>query len=240
LRPTAFGASHKPRTSELGSRCLKVGILGGTFDPIHLGHLRLAEEVTEELVLDRVYLIPAAYPPHKEKRAVAPFEDRFAMARLAAGESPSFEAMDIEGRRGGLSYSVETLREFHRLFGGGLQLYFILGMDAFLEIETWREYRNLFDYAHFVVVERPGFPTERLDPFLHSLGLGFQKTGDRGLYVTPSGNSVIHQRAILLEISSTDIRRRTARGKSIRFLVPEPIRSYILEKGLYTGYEFSR
>jgi len=218
---------------------LKIGILGGTFDPIHLGHLRLAEEVGDELALECVYLVPAAYPPHKEKRAVAPFHHRYSMVELAAGESPRFKATDVEGRRQGFSYSIETLREFRRLLGDRVQLFFILGMDAFLEIETWREYSGLFDYAHFVVIERPGFPSERLEPFLHSLGLGFQKTGEKGLYVTPAGNSVIHQRATLLEISSTDIRRRVAEGRSIRFLVPESVRSYIIEKRLYSGDELS-
>lgn len=218
---------------------MKIGILGGTFDPIHLGHLRLAEEVAEELALERVYLIPAAYPPHKEKRAVAPFHHRFSMAQIAAGESPLFEAMDIEGRRGGLSYSIETLKEFHRIFGSGLQLFFILGMDALLEIETWREHQRLFEYAHFVVIERPGFSSERLEPFLHSLGLGFEKTGVERVYKNPLGSTIIHQRATLLEISSTDIRRRTAGGRSIRFLVPEAVRSYITEKRLYSD-EFTR
>ena len=219
---------------------MKIGIFGGTFDPIHLGHLRLAEEVAEELALERVYLVPAAYPPHKEKQAVTSFHHRFAMTELAAGESPVFEASDMEGRRDGLSYSIDTLKEFHRLFGSELQLFFILGMDALLEIETWREYRSLFDYAHFVVIERPGFSSERLEPFLLSLGLGFQKTGEEGTYVKPSGSSIMYQRATLLEISSTDIRRRVGEGRSIRFLVPEVVRSYIMEKRLYSAHEFTR
>jgi nicotinate-nucleotide adenylyltransferase len=222
------------------SRRLKIGILGGTFDPIHLGHLRLAEEVGDDLALETVYLIPAAYPPHKEKQAVAPFRHRYSMVELAALESPLFKATDVEGRRQGFSYSIETLREFRERFGEGLQLFFIVGMDAFLEIGTWREYRSLFDYAHFVVIERPGFPSERLEPFLQSLGLGFQESGGKGPYLASSGNSVIHQRASLLEISSTDIRRRVAEGRSIRFLVPESVRSYIMEKRLYSDHGISR
>jgi nicotinate-nucleotide adenylyltransferase len=223
-----------------GEKILKIGILGGTFDPIHLGHLRLAEEVGDDLALETVYLIPAAYPPHKEKQAVAPFQHRYSMVELAALESPLFKATDVEGRRQGFSYSIETLREFRERFGEGLQLFFIVGMDAFLEIGTWREYRSLFDYAHFVVIERPGFPSERLEPFLQSLGLGFQKSGGKGPYLASSGNSVIHQRASLLEISSTDIRRRVAEGRSIRFLVPEAVRSYIMERRLYSDHGISR
>jgi nicotinate-nucleotide adenylyltransferase len=148
---------------------LRLGILGGTFDPIHLGHLRLAEEVGEELKLETVYLIPAASPPHKERRPVTPFHHRFAMTQLAAGGSPLFKATDMEGRREGLSFSIETLGEFHRLHREDLQLFFIIGMDAFLEIESWKEHSRLFDYAHFVVIQRPGVPAGELGPFLEHL-----------------------------------------------------------------------
>jgi len=213
---------------------LRIGILGGTFDPIHLGHLRLAEEVGEDLGLESIYLVPALYPPHKEKRSVGSFDHRFAMTELAACESPLFKASDLEGRRETISYSIDTLREFHRMFEG-LQLYFIMGLDAFLEIDTWREYRQLFHYAHFVVIQRPGLPTEKLEPYLFSLDVGYRKRWENGLFEIPGGHSVIYKKATLMEISSTDIRRRVANGRSIRFLVPEPVRSYIIDKGLYSG-----
>jgi nicotinate-nucleotide adenylyltransferase len=219
---------------------LRIGILGGTFDPIHLGHLRLAEEVGDDLRLESIYLIPALYPPHKEKRAVTPFSHRFAMTELAACESPLFKASDMEGRREGVSYSIDTLREFHRIFENDLQLYFIMGLDAFLEIDTWREYQQLFHYAHFVVIQRPGLPSEKLEPFLLSLKVGYRKTGKNGTFLMPTGHSVIYKRATLLEISSTDLRQRVGNGRSIRFLVPEAVRSYIMDKGLYAGDESSR
>lgn len=212
---------------------MKLGILGGTFDPIHLGHLRLAEEVGDEFGLETIHLIPAAYPPHKEKRTVTPFHHRYAMAELAACESPLFQATDIEGRREGLSYSIETLRQFHHLFPNDLQVFFILGMDALLEIKTWREYQSLFDYAHFVVIQRPGFHATKLEPFLHSLDLVFRKQGENGPFLMPSGYSVIYKKATLMDISSTEIREKVASGRSIRFLVPEAVRSYIMDKGLY-------
>lgn len=219
---------------------MRIGILGGTFDPIHLGHLRLAEEVGDDLRLESVYLIPASYPPHKEKRTLTSFSHRFAMTELAACESPLFKASDLEGRREGLSYSIDTLREFHRLFEKDLQLYFIMGLDAFLEIDTWREYQQLFNYAHFVVIQRPGLPSEKLEPFLHSLKVEYRKTGENGLFLMPTGYSVIYKKATLMEISSTDLRKKVASGRSIRFLVPEAVRSYIMDKGLYAGDESSR
>lgn len=215
---------------------MKLGILGGTFDPIHFGHLRLAEEVGEDLDLEKVYLIPAASPPHKNKRPVTPFFDRLTMTRMAAEASPLFETLDLEGRRQGQSYSIETLREFHKLFGSGLDLFFILGMDAFLEIETWKEYRSLFDYAHFVVISRPGTPNGALDAFLDSLGVDFSMHNDGNAFVAPSGNLLIYKKATLMDISSTGIREKVATGKSIRFLVPESVRAYLLAKGFYTRH----
>jgi nicotinate-nucleotide adenylyltransferase len=201
--------------------------------------LRLAEAVGEELGLDRVYLIPAAAPPHKEGRPVASFHHRLAMVTLAAGLSPLLEAFDLEGRRQGLSYSVETLEELHRLFAPDPDLYFILGMDAFYEIETWHEYARLFDYAHFVVAHRPGTPSGQLEDFLHSLDVPFAREGRNQVYSGPSGRSLVIRQAALMDISSTDIREKVAAGKSIRFLVPENVRTYIKEQGLYRNHGIS-
>jgi nicotinate-nucleotide adenylyltransferase len=210
---------------------LRLGILGGTFDPIHIGHLRIAEEIFEELELERVYLIPGALPPHKDK-PITPFYDRLAMTRMATQDSSFLEALDLEGRRHGLSYSIETLKEIRRLFQPEPELFFILGIDAFLEIKTWKEYKRLFDYTNFVIINRPGFPAKELELFILSLGVDFQKE-DNSTFVIPSGNILIHQKATLMDISSTRIREIVAAGKSIRFLVPESVRLYILEKELY-------
>ncbi len=212
---------------------MRLGILGGTFDPIHLGHLRVAEEIGEELELEKIYLIPAAVPPHKDTRPITSFHHRLAMTQLAAEESPLLEALDLEGRRQGLSYSIETLREFHQIFKPSPILFFILGMDAFLEIKTWKEYERLFDYANFVVIKRPGSQSEELESFLLSLDVGFGKGEGEDTFVHPSGNLLIYKEATLMDISSTQIRALVAAGKTIRFLVPESVRSYIMEKGLY-------
>jgi nicotinate-nucleotide adenylyltransferase len=212
---------------------VQLGLLGGTFDPIHLGHLRLAEEVGEELDLERVYLVPAAAPPHKEGKPVTPFLHRLAMARIGAEGSPLLDVHDLEGHRQGFSYSIETLKKFHEFYGPGLRLFFIIGTDAFLEIETWKQYGELFDFASFVVIERPGFQSRKLMGFLRSSGLPLKREGKGGSFLAPSGNRLIYKRVTLMDISSTEIRQRVGAGKSIRFLVPEGVRAYIVEKGLY-------
>ena len=217
---------------------MKLGLLGGTFDPIHFGHLRVAEEVAEELALEHIYLIPAALPPHKDGKPVSSFEHRMAMIQLAVEGSPLLEPLDLEGRRQGLSYSIETLREFRQLFKGNIELFFIIGIDAFLEIGTWKEYRALFDHAHFLVINRPGFQSEDLGRFLTSLEVGFERDGDK--FVVPSGNHLIFREATLMDISSTEIRNRVAEGKTIRFMLPKTVRTYIIENRLYSIHGNSR
>jgi len=213
---------------------LRIGILGGTFDPIHLGHLRCAEEICQELNLENVYLIPSASPPHKTKMPVTSFKHRLAMTRLAADISPYMEAVDLEGRRAGHSYSIETLREFHRIFRPDPDLFFILGMDAFLEIKTWKEYKYLFDYAHFVIITRARFQSHDLMPVLSELNVGIKRKEDESdLFVAPSGKTVMLIRVAIIDISSTRIRDMVKENMSIRFLVPESVRTYIAEKGLY-------
>ena len=212
---------------------MKIGVLGGTFDPIHIGHIRLAEEVGDDLALEKVYLIPSASPPHKGGRVDTPFCHRLAMARLAVKGSPLLDVMDLEGKRRGLSYSIETLREIHLMFPSELDLFFLIGMDAFLEIKTWKDYRNLFNYTHFVVIRRPGIQTDALDRFILALDTGFKERADGLGYVNASGNQLICPDASLIDISSTEIRRKVALGRSIRLLVPEDVNNYILEKGLY-------
>jgi len=213
---------------------LRIGILGGTFDPIHLGHLRSAEEMCQHLDLELVYLIPSASPPHKTKEPVISFKHRLAMTRLASDSSPLLETMDLEGRRAGHSYSIETLREFHRIFPPNPEFFFIMGMDAFLEIKTWKEYKYLFDYAHFVILARAGFQSHNLMSVLSELDAGIKRKKDESdLFVAPSGKTVMLIRAAVMDISSTRIRTMIKENRSIRFLVPESVRTYIAEKGLY-------
>jgi len=215
---------------------LRLGILGGTFDPIHLGHLRTAEEIGRKLDLEKVYLIPSSSPPHKTNSPIAPFHHRLAMVRVAAEVSPLLAALDLEGKRHGFSYSIETLKELNRIFSPAPDLFFILGTDAFLEIETWKKYRELFDYAHFVIIQRAGHKTENLEPFLRNVRPDIRKTGGTNSYLTSSGKTVRIMASTFLEISSTDLREMIKNGESIRFLVPETVRAYIMQKGLYVNY----
>lgn len=217
---------------------MRLGILGGTFDPIHFGHLRIAEEICEELELEKVLLIPGGLPPHKYEKSITPFHDRLAMTRMAAQDSSLLEVLDLEGHRQGPSYSIETLREIHKLYKNNAEIFFIIGMDAFLEIKTWKEYKNLFDDSNFVILKRPGFSFEELAPFVLSLEVGFREVKSSNIFAIPSGNLLIYKEATLMDISSTRIREMVAAGRSIRFLLPEPVRTYIIEKGLYeiNGY----
>jgi nicotinate-nucleotide adenylyltransferase len=156
------------------------------------------------------------------------------MTGLAAEESPLLDAVDIEKRRQGLSYSIDTLKELHRSYGPGLELFFLIGMDAFLEIKSWMNYKELFHETNFVVIKRPGFSDDAFGPLLSSMDLGFKPYRENNMYELPSsGNRVIYKELTLFSISSTMIRKLTAAGRSIRFLVPESVRSYISEKGLY-------
>jgi nicotinate-nucleotide adenylyltransferase len=212
---------------------LRIGILGGTFDPIHFGHLRIAEETLEELELEKVLLIPGGLPPHKYGKEISPFDDRMAMTRLATQDAPSLKVLDLEGRREGFSYSIETLRTIRKLVKADLELFFIIGMDAFLEITSWKDYKDLFYNTNFVVLKRPGVSFEDMGSFVLSLGVGFKEVDKRNIFTLPSGNQLIYKKTTLMDISSTKIRNMVAAGKSIRFLIPEAVRSYIMEKGLY-------
>jgi len=212
---------------------VKIGILGGTFNPIHLGHLRVAEEIGEDLGLKKVYIIPSGMPPHKPQGYIADFYHRLEMARLASKTSPIIGVWDIEGKRPGLSYSIETLRVFHSHFGSKLELFFILGVDAFVEIKTWKEYQDLFRYASFVVINRPGYNKKKFFTFLDSLNVGFLWNQKKKCFCHSSENILLEKDTTLMDISATRIREMVAKKKSIRFLVPEAVREYIEKIGLY-------
>jgi nicotinate-nucleotide adenylyltransferase len=211
---------------------LRLGILGGTFDPIHNGHLRLAEEMHEELNLSKVLLMPGAQPPHKGGPLMAPFPDRLEMAKIGAACSDYLEACDIEGHRKGPSYSIETIRIIREKYGRQLELFFIMGSDAFKEIKTWKEYRDLFQLTNFVVIERPGFSLDETGIFIESLGVGLKEECTED-YINLHGHHVLLKKTTLMDISSTKIRQNIKAGKSINFTVPQKVKEYIIKKGLY-------
>ncbi len=214
---------------------MNLGILGGTFNPIHLAHLRLAEEVREVCALDRVLFIPAATPPHKAVAEEVSFSRRLAMVEAAIADNPYFAVSDLEGRRSGKSYSVHTL-ELLRTSYPADELYFIIGQDSFCDLSSWREYPRLFELAHLVVVARPGVaqgdPLQQLpvairNDFCYDFSL--KKLLHR------SGTTVIFLQETLLDISSTAIRRLVTAGRSVRYLVPPVVESYLVSHGLYRG-----
>jgi nicotinate-nucleotide adenylyltransferase len=212
----------------------KLGVFGGTFDPVHLGHLRVAEEALETLDLARVLFVPAADPPHKPGARVCAYDHRWRMIEAATLDHPRFEMCDVEHRLAGKSYTVITLRTLIEEAVGSVDLFFLLGLDSFFEVDSWWHYRDIFRLARLVILLRPGFDPEAVAGFL-----------DRKVspgYRWDSGSRSYRHRALLpvhllsntlLGISSTEIRRLVRCGKSIRYLVPESVKRYILENGLY-------
>jgi len=212
----------------------RLGLFGGTFNPIHYGHLRTAEEVVEALRLTRLWFIPAALPPHKTGRQIPAFETRLEMTRLAVGRHPRISVSDIEGRRPGRSYSIETLRQVRQEYGKEWELYFILGLDAILEITTWKDYRELFTLCHFVVLDRPGYDRGQLEVVLRrEVHPQFQALPEAAGFQHPGGAKVYFLATTLLDISATRIRGLVGQGRSSRYLLPERVRRYIIRNKLY-------
>ena len=208
--------------------------MGGTFNPVHLGHLRAAEEVAESLQLEQVIFMPAAKPPHKSEVGLVSFQDRYQMLELAVADNPRFTLSDLEHQRTGKSYSVETLTKLSSQRGEGEDLYFVLGLDAFLELPTWKSYKDLFSLCHFVVVARPGFSPDSLYDMLQRRVSGSYSYDSlvQG-YIHPNKHTVYYREMTLLDISSSSIRRLLARGCSVRYLLPEKVEEYIRQKDLY-------
>ncbi len=216
---------------------MKLGILGGTFNPIHLAHLRIAEEVREACALDRVLFIPAAAPPHKEVADAVSFSHRLAMVEAAIAGNPAFAVSDLENRRPGKSYSVQTLEILHQEHPRG-EFYFIMGMDSFRDITTWRQWRRLFALAHIVVAARPGAPeADPRDLVPVAMAGEFCYDVPSNSLRHQSGKEVIFLGETRLDIASSRLRQLVAEGRSIRYLVPPPVEAYIAQHGLYGGPE---
>ncbi len=214
---------------------MRLGIFGGAFDPVHYGHLRVAEEVYESLALERILFIPTAVPPHKTIAKVTPFAHRLKMVQLAIEGVAHFAVSDIEKEIQGRSYSVETLRSLHSTFSPDTEFYFILGLDAFVELPTWKEYRQLSSYAHFVVVERPGYSETDLKAILDEHFPGYTGGDTKKRYLLPGQHSIFYLKTTSFAISSTSIRLAVSEGRSIRFLVPLAVEEYIFKEKLYAA-----
>jgi nicotinate-nucleotide adenylyltransferase len=206
-----------------------IGLFGGTFDPIHYGHLRTAFELWQLLGLEQVRFLPTGNPPHRES-SLAPAELRLQMVRAAIAGQPSFVADDREMRRSGMSYTVDTLLDLRQEYPER-SLCLLLGMDAFLGVPHWHRWREIFDLAHVVVAHRPGWKA----PITGPLGevMVDRGTGSiRELHVRTAGRIFVHA-VTQLEISSTDLRALIQANRDLRYLVPEAVRDLIVSSGCY-------
>lgn len=190
----------------------KIAVLGGTFDPIHMGHLVLAEQVREQFQLERVIFIPSASPPHKTEQKLSLAIHRFEMTKLALEGNSYFFVSDIELKREGLSYTVETLRKLKELYEDS-KIYFLTGSDVLDEITTWKDPEEIYKLAKIVIAVRPGF--DKFDPEDHF--------AQRSIIAKITG----------VDISSSQIREKVRKGESIKYLVPSKVEEYIKKKNLY-------
>jgi nicotinate-nucleotide adenylyltransferase len=214
-----------------------LGVLGGTFNPVHYGHLAAAEEVRERLKLDRILFIPSFLPPHKHDEEMPSAAARLEMVRLAVAENAHFTVSDIEVQRGGRSYTLDTLqslRSMHPLAG----LFFITGIDSFLDIRSWYQWEKLLALSAFVVLSRPGHLFEELVKidFMNAAAreLSALDRGELDQTVVRTGAFTVHLEMIPhYDISSTDIRKRIHEGRSIKYLLPDAVENYIIKNKLY-------
>ena len=212
---------------------MKIGLFGGTFNPIHQGHLRSAEEVREAFALDCIYFVPAAQPPHKSSRDLAPATHRLKMVELAVADNPHFSASAIELERPGTSYSIDTIRHFLTALRPAALL-FIIGIDAFRELATWKDYALILSLCDLLVTSRPGVPTPPPDQFLPvALKTLFWYDPQTNVYRHTSGHSLVLHEIAGLDIAASTIRAKVREGKSIRYLVHPAVETYITHHALY-------
>ncbi|MDM8301288.1 nicotinate-nucleotide adenylyltransferase [Collinsella tanakaei] len=213
--------THPTGLPELGadpSREYRLGIMGGTFDPIHYGHLVTAEQAREALQLDLVLFMPAGQPAFKQDQEVSDAEDRYAMTVLATAANPAFDASRFEIDRDGITYTIDTLRALRRNYPDNVKLFFITGADAILDLVTWHDAAAMAELATFIAATRPGYDIDQARQRVAASGVPFD---------------VRYIEIPALAISSTNIRERVSRAKSVRYLTSESVIGYIRKNGLY-------
>ena len=236
---------HPAATPKPGARADKglrrIALFGGTFDPIHLGHLAVAHAAQRRFHLDCIFFVVAGCPPHKSESDLSPYPHRFAMTSLACAGQRRFvpslaeAGPDAQGHR--ISYSVDTVRHFRKQFDQpGDRLYFLLGADSFLQLASWKNYQQLLGLCDFVVASRPGFPSGALRKVIPEALLAPQPAGNH----LPSGSITLRQTTVYLldtvasHVSATRVRQRLDHGQSVRGLVPSSVEDYITKQALYT------
>lgn len=210
----------------------RVGILGGTFDPIHYGHIGVAEAAETALGLTRMYVVTANVPPHRRQPVASAFQ-RYAMVVLALGQRRKWRASDVELRLDRPSYTSETLARFCQRGYQSDELFFVIGADAFADITTWHDYPQILDAAHFAVVSRPGLPVDALPKRLPALAPRMVSTSVPGRAAVPGATVIFLVDAPTPDVSGTAIRKRCEAGESIEGLVPPLVQQYIEQHGLY-------
>ena len=214
---------------------MKIGVFGGTFNPIHLGHIAIAEDVQKAVPLDKILFVPAGDPPHKKEKEIIPSRHRLEMVRLAVKDNPLFEVSDVEIKRSGKSYTVKTIEELKEADPLNREFYFIMGLDAFLEFPSWRDPDRLSALSHLVVVSRPGVFFRQLmgHPFvnvpdLNPLTLLDENKSARCDLNLPEGMRLILLRVSPWDISATEIRNHISGTGKGRNLLPPNVESYIM------------
>jgi nicotinate-nucleotide adenylyltransferase len=213
---------------------MRWGLLGGTFDPIHFGHLRGAEEMLNIFNLNRIIFVPSSRPPHKLDAEITAFHHREQMIRLAIEDNVNFSFSDVENLRAGKSYSVETVEYILNKYMEDLELYFIVGQDAFQAVTTWKDWERLLLLCNFAVMTRPGYDDMRLTEILpqeFAAKFTYHKKIDG--FTGPTGHTIYFRHTSFLDISSSRMRDMFKEGKSIRYLTPDKVRQYIAKNYLY-------
>jgi len=220
---------------------MKIGLFGGTFNPVHLGHLRAAVEVREGFELDEIFLIPAALPPHKVSGEVAASADRLHMLNVALGADCGLKVSDVELNRSGPSYTIDTVFHFKQTLPAATRLHLIMGLDAFLEIDTWKSYQELLTQIPLIVINRPnaggrmrGVPWKIMDEYISAkLSADYSFSASQSAYLVRRQQPIYVFEVTALDISSTRIRRQIGKNRSINYLVPQKVAEYIRTKGIY-------
>ncbi len=210
-----------------------VGILGGTFNPIHYGHLRMAQELADGLGMDEVKFIPSANPPHKDSVTVSA-EHRAAMVKLAIADNPKFAIDELELSRDGASYTIDTLISLRETLGKDTSLCLMMGSDAFVKLNTWHRWQELLDYAHIILVQRPD--NAKLQPPLHKEVQALLEAHytEQISELSKENSGLINMQQITAQdISSSQIRENLKHGVSVRYLLPNNVAEYIAQQNLY-------
>ena len=221
---------------------MRIGLFGGTFNPIHRGHLRAASEVIKRFNLDQIFLIPAALPPHKTPGAVANADDRLEMIHLAITDLSGLTVSDVELNRPGPSYTIDTVQHFKNTLADDSRIYLIMGLDAFLEFDTWKSYTELLEQIAFIVMARPDEDYadadqgwKILENYLKStLSEDYEFITTRGCFTSEGKQPIYIVDIDAMDISSTKIRQNIKANKTIKNLVPPRVAEFIQSKGLYT------